>query len=56
MCPVTDIPVVLTTGYSSSADAALREGFVVLRKPYDLVSLRKTLSAAFRGREAAAAG
>jgi two-component system, NtrC family, sensor kinase len=50
-----NLPVVLTTGYSSSADAALREGFVVLRKPYDLDSLRKMLSAAFQGREAAAA-
>jgi two-component system, NtrC family, sensor kinase len=48
------LPVVLTTGYSSSADAALREGFLVLRKPYDVNALRKMLSAAF-GREAAAA-
>ncbi|TMJ33516.1 MAG: response regulator [Alphaproteobacteria bacterium] len=49
------IPVVLTTGYSTSADAALREGFVVLRKPYDLESLRKMLFAAFGGTQAAAA-
>jgi two-component system NtrC family sensor kinase len=49
------LPVVLTTGYSTSADAALREGFVVLRKPYDLEALRKMLSAAFGGREATAA-
>ena len=49
------IPVVLTTGYSTSADAALREGFVVLRKPYDLESLRKMLCAAFGGTQAAAA-
>src|SRR6266571_3713295 len=48
------IPVVLTTGYSTSADAALREGFVVLRKPYDLESLRKMLCAAFGGTQAAA--
>jgi hypothetical protein len=46
--------VVLTTGYSSSADAALREGFFVLRKPYDLDGLRKMLSAAFGRQEAAA--
>src|SRR6266702_969405 len=50
-----NLPVVLTTGYSTSADAALREGFVVLRKPYDLESLRKMLCAAFGGTQAAAA-
>ena len=49
-----DIPVVLTTGYSSSADAALHEGFFVLRKPYDLDGLRKMFSAAFSGKQAAA--
>jgi two-component system, NtrC family, sensor kinase len=49
------VPVVLTTGYSSSADAALREGFFVLRKPYDLDGLRKILSAAFVARETATA-
>jgi two-component system NtrC family sensor kinase len=49
------IPVVLTTGYSTSADAALRDGFLVLRKPYDLEALRKMLAAAFGGTEAAAA-
>jgi CheY-like chemotaxis protein len=49
-----NVPVVLTTGYSSSADAALREGFFVLRKPYDLDGLRKMLSAAFGSQEAAA--
>jgi two-component system NtrC family sensor kinase len=50
-----NLPVVLTTGYSTSADAALREGFFVLRKPYDLESLRKMLCAAFGGTQAAAA-
>jgi len=49
-----DIPVVLTTGYSSSADAALHEGFFVLRKPYDIDGLRKIFSAAFSGSQAAA--
>src|ERR1700730_19289172 len=34
--------------------AALREGFVVLRKPYDLAGLRRILSAALGGQEAAA--
>jgi two-component system, NtrC family, sensor kinase len=50
-----NLPVVLTTGYSSSADAALREGFFVLRKPYDLAGLGRMLSAAFHGTETAAA-
>jgi two-component system NtrC family sensor kinase len=50
-----NLPVVLTTGYSSSADAALREGFFVLRKPYDLAGLGRMLSAAFGGKETAAA-
>ena len=44
------IPVVLTTGYSSSAQDALREGFTVLRKPYDIGSLRRMFSAALQGR------
>ena len=46
------VPVVLTTGYSTSADAALREGFIVLRKPYDIAGLRKMFSAAFGGAHA----
>jgi len=49
------VPVVLTTGYSSSADPALREGFLVLRKPYDLDGLRRMFVAAVHGKEAAAA-
>ena len=48
------VPVVLTTGYSSSADPALREGFLVLRKPYDLDGLRRILVTAVHGQEAAA--
>jgi two-component system, NtrC family, sensor kinase len=49
------VPIVLTTGYSSSADPALREGFLVLRKPYDLDSLRRMFVAAVHGKETAAA-
>jgi len=49
------VPIVITTGYSSSADPALREGFLVLRKPYDLASLRRMFVAAVHGKEAAAA-
>jgi two-component system NtrC family sensor kinase len=36
-----DIPVLLTTGYSASAQEAVRLGVVVLQKPYDLEALRR---------------
>jgi two-component system NtrC family sensor kinase len=35
------IPVLLTTGYSASAQDAVRYGIVVLQKPYDRESLRR---------------
>ena len=35
-----NIPVLLTTGYSASAQGAVCEGLVVLQKPYDLEALR----------------
>jgi two-component system NtrC family sensor kinase len=34
------IPVLLTTGYSASAQDAVRQGVLVLQKPYDLDTLR----------------
>ena len=37
------LPVLLTTGYSSSAQDALRRGFEVLQKPYDLAALERAL-------------
>ncbi len=37
------IPVLLTTGYSASAQDAVRQGVVVLQKPYDLEALRRHL-------------
>jgi two-component system, NtrC family, sensor kinase len=40
--------VLLTTGYSSSAQEAVREGFEVLQKPYDLTALQRALLAAFK--------
>ena len=40
------IAVLLTTGYSSSAQNAVRQGFEVLRKPYDLAALERALRAA----------
>jgi len=36
-------PILLTTGYSQKAQEAVREGFVILRKPYDLQSLFKAI-------------
>jgi two-component system NtrC family sensor kinase len=35
--------VLLTTGYSSSAQDAMRQGFEVLQKPYDLATLERVL-------------
>jgi two-component system NtrC family sensor kinase len=37
------IVVLLTTGYSSSAQDAVRQGFAVLQKPYDLAALQRAL-------------
>jgi len=37
------IRVLLTTGYSSSAQDAVRRGFAVLQKPYDLAALERAL-------------
>jgi hypothetical protein len=39
--------VLLSTGYSSSAQHALRQGFVVLQKPYGLAQLEKALAELF---------
>jgi two-component system, NtrC family, sensor kinase len=38
-----DVAVLLTTGYSSSAQDAVRLGFAVLQKPYDLAGLERAL-------------
>jgi len=56
------VVVLLTTGYSSSAQQAVREGFEVLQKPYDLAALERALLAAHKaaaqtaGRAGRAAG
>lgn len=39
------IPVVLATGFSESAEQAGRDGFTILRKPYDIERLRGALLA-----------
>jgi two-component system, NtrC family, sensor kinase len=48
------IAVLLTTGYSSSAQDAVRQGFEVLQKPYDLAALQRGLRQAQRAVEGAA--
>ena len=42
------LPVLLSTGYSSSAQDAVRDGFVVLQKPFDLAALEQGLRDAQR--------
>ncbi len=42
------IVVLLTTGYSSSAQDAVRQGFAVLQKPYDIAALDRALREAQR--------
>jgi two-component system NtrC family sensor kinase len=49
------LPVLLMTGYSSSAQEAVREGFVVLGKPFNFADLEKKLGEAMRVYRAAAA-
>ena len=43
------IPVLLTTGYSASAQDAVRQGVIVLQKPYDLESLQRNIREAVEG-------
>ena len=42
------MPVVLATGYSDHAQTAADEGFVILRKPFDLRELRNAIAKAMR--------
>jgi len=49
-----DLPVILTTGYSTAAQAAAPEGFTILPKPYQLDKLHQILMSALRQRRAAA--
>ncbi len=46
--------MLLTTGYSSSAQDAVRHGFEVLQKPYDLAALERALREARKAAERAA--
>ncbi len=43
------MPVLLATGYSASAQDAVRQGVVVLQKPYDLESLQRHIREAVEG-------
>jgi len=42
------LPVLLASGYSSSARDAVAQGFIVLQKPFDLAALEKSLREARR--------
>jgi two-component system, NtrC family, sensor kinase len=42
------IPVLLATGYSNSAPEAVRHGFAVLQKPFDLAALEQSVRDALR--------
>ncbi len=46
------IPVLLTTGYSASAQDAVRQGVVVLQKPYDIEALRRNIREAIENAKA----
>jgi two-component system NtrC family sensor kinase len=50
-----EMTVLLTTGYSSSAQDAVRRGFAVLQKPYDLAGLERALREARSATNPAAA-
>jgi two-component system NtrC family sensor kinase len=50
------LPVILSTGYSNSAQDALSQGFVVLQKPYTIALLRRCLREAASTREAQGGG
>jgi PAS domain S-box-containing protein len=39
------LPIVMTTGYSAAAQEAEREGYEIVRKPYDFRELRKAVAA-----------
>ncbi len=47
-----DMPVLLTTGYSASAQDAVARGAVVLQKPYDLEGLRRHIHEAIESAKA----
>ena len=40
-----NLPIILASGYSEHAQAASDEGFILLRKPYGMLELRKAVKA-----------
>ena len=50
------IAVLLTTGYSASAQDAVRAGVIVLQKPYDIAALERAIREAMAGRAKTAQG
>ncbi len=47
------LPILLTTGYSASAQDAVRQNFIVVQKPYELETLKKSLEEALASFEPA---
>jgi two-component system NtrC family sensor kinase len=45
------LPVLLSTGYSSSAQEAIREGFLVLQKPFEFSALEQSVRETLRDKE-----
>jgi two-component system NtrC family sensor kinase len=44
-------PILMSTGYASSAQDAVRQGFVVLQKPFDIATLEQGLREVLRWKE-----
>jgi two-component system NtrC family sensor kinase len=44
------LPVVLATGYSTSAQDAVRQGFIVVQKPFEFSALDQSIREAMRGK------
>jgi two-component system, NtrC family, sensor kinase len=42
------VPILLATGYSDVAQTAIREGFLLLRKPYEVAEMREAIAKALR--------
>jgi two-component system NtrC family sensor kinase len=45
------MPILMSTGYASSAQDAVRQGFVVLQKPFDIATLEQGLREVLRWKE-----
>jgi two-component system NtrC family sensor kinase len=43
-----DIPIILASGYSDTADLAVSEGFSLIRKPYAPEALVRAINQVFR--------